>query len=71
MADARRPARLPLLNVRDVLRYAHHQWRESTCGSTDKTGSLKPGKEADIIILDAHAINVVAASTMCRARSCR
>ena len=30
----------------------------STCGWTSKTGSLKPGKEADIIILDATHINV-------------
>ena len=30
----------------------------STCGSTSKTGSLKPGKEADIIILDATHLNV-------------
>ena len=36
----------------------HHQRREGACGSTGKTGSLTPGKEADIIILDASAINV-------------
>ena len=49
--------KLPLLISRDVLRYATLQ------GARDlkldhKVGSLKPGKEADIIILDAEAINV-------------
>ena len=48
---------LPLLTTRDVLRFATMQ------GAIDlrldhKVGSLKPGKEADIIILDAQAINV-------------
>ena len=48
---------LPLLTTRDVLRFATIQ------GAIDlrldhKVGSLKPGKEADIIILDAEAINV-------------
>jgi 5-methylthioadenosine/S-adenosylhomocysteine deaminase len=48
---------LPLLTSRDVLRFATLQ------GAKDlkldhKTGSLTPGKEADIIILDAEAINV-------------
>jgi 5-methylthioadenosine/S-adenosylhomocysteine deaminase len=47
----------PLLNVRDVLRFA------TINGAThlrleSKTGSLTPGKEADIIILDATALNV-------------
>jgi cytosine/adenosine deaminase-related metal-dependent hydrolase len=52
------PADLPpLLNARDVLRFAtingaKHLRLES------KTGSLTPGKEADIIILDATALNV-------------
>jgi cytosine/adenosine deaminase-related metal-dependent hydrolase len=46
-----------LLTTRDVLRYATIE------GARDlhlahKTGSLTPGKEADIIILDAEAINV-------------
>ncbi|MGH8697298.1 MAG: amidohydrolase family protein, partial [Burkholderiales bacterium] len=49
-----RPA---LLTTRDVLRFATMQ------GAKDlrldhKIGSLTPGKEADIIILDAQAINV-------------
>lgn len=48
---------LPLLTSRDVLRFATLQ------GAKDlkldhKTGSLTPGKEADIILLDAEAINV-------------
>ena len=52
------PPDLPeLLTTRDVLRYATME------GARDlrldrKTGSLTPGKEADIIILDAEAINV-------------
>ena len=50
-------ADLPLLTTRDVLRFATMQ------GAKDlkldhKIGSLTPGKEADIIILDAEAINV-------------
>jgi cytosine/adenosine deaminase-related metal-dependent hydrolase len=49
--------KLPLLTSRDVLGYATIE------GARDlkldhKVGSLKPGKEADIIILDAEAINV-------------
>jgi 5-methylthioadenosine/S-adenosylhomocysteine deaminase len=48
---------LPLLTTRDVLRYATME------GARDlrldhKAGSLTPGKEADIIVLDAEAINV-------------
>ena len=48
---------LPLLTTRDVLRFATLQ------GAIDlrldkKVGSLTPGKEADIILLDAEAINV-------------
>jgi cytosine/adenosine deaminase-related metal-dependent hydrolase len=52
------PAGTPtLLTTRDVLRFA------TVNGATDlhldrKTGSLTPGKEADIIILDATALNV-------------
>jgi cytosine/adenosine deaminase-related metal-dependent hydrolase len=47
----------PLLRTQDVLRYATME------GARDlrldqKVGSLTPGKEADIIILDAEAINV-------------
>jgi cytosine/adenosine deaminase-related metal-dependent hydrolase len=56
--DSGNPAGLPeLLTTRDVLRFATMQ------GAKDlrldhKVGSLTPGKEADIIILDADAINV-------------
>jgi 5-methylthioadenosine/S-adenosylhomocysteine deaminase len=47
----------PLLKTRDVLRFA------TVNGARDlkldrRVGSLTPGKEADIIILDAEAINV-------------
>jgi cytosine/adenosine deaminase-related metal-dependent hydrolase len=47
----------PLLNVRDVLRFATVNGAKHL-GLDGKTGSLTPGKEADIIILDATAINV-------------
>ena len=51
------PGTPPLLRTQDVLRYATIE------GARDlrldhKVGSLTPGKEADIIILDAQAINV-------------
>lgn len=47
----------PLLTTRDVLRYA------TVNGARDlrlahKVGTLTPGKEADIVLLDAEAINV-------------
>ena len=48
---------LPLLNVRDVLRYATINGAKHL-GLDGKTGSLTPGKEADIIILDTTHINV-------------
>ena len=51
------PGSLPLLNVRDVLRYATINGAKAL-RLEGKTGSLTPGKEADIIILDATAINV-------------
>jgi cytosine/adenosine deaminase-related metal-dependent hydrolase len=47
----------PLLNVRDVLRFATINGARHL-RLDGKTGSLKPGKEADIIILDATALNV-------------
>jgi cytosine/adenosine deaminase-related metal-dependent hydrolase len=47
----------PLLNVRDVLRFATINGAKHL-RLDGKTGSLKPGKEADIIILDATAHNV-------------
>jgi cytosine/adenosine deaminase-related metal-dependent hydrolase len=46
-----------LLNTRDVLRYATMNGAKHL-RLDDKVGSLTPGKEADIIILDAQAINV-------------
>ena len=57
--DSGSPSGLPaLLTTRDVLRFATLQ------GAKDlkldgKVGSLTPGKEADIIILDAEALNVM------------
>ena len=52
------PANLPApLSTRDVLRYA--TINGATALRLDgKAGSLTPGKEADVIILDATALNV-------------
>jgi len=47
----------PPLTARDVLRYATINGAKHL-RLDHKTGSLTPGKEADIIILDAEAINV-------------
>jgi cytosine/adenosine deaminase-related metal-dependent hydrolase len=47
----------PLLTTRDVLRYATMNGAKGL-RLDKKVGSLTPGKEADIIILDASAINV-------------
>jgi cytosine/adenosine deaminase-related metal-dependent hydrolase len=47
----------PLLTTRDVLRYATINGAKAL-RLDGKTGTLTPGKEADIIILDAEAINV-------------
>jgi len=51
------PDKPPLYNVRDVLRFATVNGAKHL-RLDHKVGSLKPGKEADIIILDAEAINV-------------
>jgi cytosine/adenosine deaminase-related metal-dependent hydrolase len=52
------PAGTPaLLNTRDVLRYATMNGARHL-RLDGKVGSLTPGKEADIIILDAQALNV-------------
>jgi cytosine/adenosine deaminase-related metal-dependent hydrolase len=52
------PPGLPApLTTRDVLRYATVNGAKAL-GLADKVGSLTPGKEADIIILDATRINV-------------
>lgn len=54
----RRPPSTPaLLTTRDVLRFATINGAKAL-RLDRKTGSLTPGKEADIIILDAGAINV-------------
>src|SRR3954470_14186501 len=50
------PGTPPLLNVRDVLRFATVNGAKHL-RLDKKTGSLTPGKEADILILDAEAIN--------------
>jgi cytosine/adenosine deaminase-related metal-dependent hydrolase len=47
----------PLLNVRDVLRFATVNGAKHL-RLDGKVGTLTPGKEADIIILDATALNV-------------
>ncbi|MEO7336134.1 MAG: amidohydrolase family protein [Caldimonas sp.] len=47
----------PLLTTRDVLRYATINGAKAL-RLEKKTGSLTPGKEADILILDATALNV-------------
>jgi cytosine/adenosine deaminase-related metal-dependent hydrolase len=52
------PSGIPApLTTRDVLRYATINGAKAL-GLDKKTGSLTPGKEADIIILDATRINV-------------
>jgi cytosine/adenosine deaminase-related metal-dependent hydrolase len=51
------PGTPALLTVRDVLRYATINGAKHL-RLDHKTGSLTPGKEADIIILDATALNV-------------
>jgi 5-methylthioadenosine/S-adenosylhomocysteine deaminase len=52
------PAAIPaLLTTRDVLRYATMNGAKAL-RLDGKTGSLTPGKEADIIILDATKLNV-------------
>jgi len=51
------PGTPPLLNVRDVLRFATINGAKHL-RLDGKTGSLTPGKQADIIILDATAANV-------------
>src|SRR5499426_1930224 len=51
------PGTPPLINVRDVLRFATINGAKHL-RLDGKTGTLTPGKEADIIILDATALNV-------------
>jgi 5-methylthioadenosine/S-adenosylhomocysteine deaminase len=52
------PSVPPPLTTRDVLRYATINGAKAL-RLDGKTGSLSPGKEADVIILDATRINVV------------
>jgi 5-methylthioadenosine/S-adenosylhomocysteine deaminase len=51
------PGTPPLLTTRDVLRYGTMNGAKAL-QLHSKVGSLTPGKEADVIILDATAINV-------------
>ncbi|MER7210673.1 amidohydrolase family protein [Streptosporangium sp. NPDC000239] len=51
------PGTPELLTVRDVLRYATVNGARDL-GLDDRTGTLTPGKQADIVILDATALNV-------------
>jgi cytosine/adenosine deaminase-related metal-dependent hydrolase len=51
------PGTPPLLTTRDVLRYGTMNGAKAL-RLESKVGSLTPGKEADILILDAAAINV-------------
>jgi 5-methylthioadenosine/S-adenosylhomocysteine deaminase len=51
------PGTPPLLTVRDVLRYATINGAKHL-RLDHRTGSLTPGKEADIVLLDATALNV-------------
>src|SRR5262245_31272412 len=62
------PGTMPLLNVRDVLRYATINGAKHL-GLDGKTGSLTPGKEADIILLDATHLNVAPINNVPGARS--
>src|SRR5207248_2970057 len=48
----------PLLTSRDVLRFATLEGAK-TLHLDHKTGSLTPGKDADLILLDAGALNVM------------
>jgi len=52
-----KPAIPPLLTTRDVLRYATINGAKAL-QLDNKVGTLTPGKEADIIVLDATALNV-------------
>ena len=51
------PGTPPLLYVRDVLRFATMNGAKAL-RLDGKVGSLKPGNEADVILLDATAVNV-------------
>jgi cytosine/adenosine deaminase-related metal-dependent hydrolase len=46
-----------LITVRQVLRWATLDGAK-VAGIEDRTGSITPGKKADLVIIDAHAVNV-------------
>ena len=46
-----------LINVRQVLRWATLDGAK-VAGIADRTGSLTPGKKADVVIIDGAAVNV-------------
>jgi 5-methylthioadenosine/S-adenosylhomocysteine deaminase len=46
----------PLLSSRDVLEFATVEGAR-VCGLADRTGSLTPGKKADIVMLDIERVN--------------
>ena len=46
-----------LLSCHDVIRFATHEGAKGL-GLDHKTGSLSPGKQADVVLLDASALNV-------------
>jgi cytosine/adenosine deaminase-related metal-dependent hydrolase len=46
-----------LITVRQVLRWATLDGAK-VAGLEDRTGSITPGKKADLVIIDAHAVNV-------------
>jgi 5-methylthioadenosine/S-adenosylhomocysteine deaminase len=55
---AKEPDVPPLITVREVVELATIQGARDN-GLDQRTGSLTPGKEADIILLDRHRINVI------------
>ena len=46
----------PLLSSRDVLEFATVEGAR-VCGLADRTGSLTPGKKADVVMLDTRRVN--------------
>jgi 5-methylthioadenosine/S-adenosylhomocysteine deaminase len=57
MALEGREDRPPLLTTRETIRFATAAGAEGL-GLADRTGTLTPGKEADLLLLDARVINV-------------
>ncbi|WP_394835264.1 amidohydrolase family protein [Pendulispora rubella] len=58
----RRDARLPAVSARDVLRWATLEGARAT-GLDRRTGSLTPGKAADIVLLRATDVNLAPVSS--------